>query len=338
MSEIRDQILALLARRPDLSGPQIGSYTSLAAGTVRHWLDGSERYSKAVDNQFARVLQQIDAGEILQPGQHAVTLMDADYQTAPRRSRNRDFYVTKTVQMVRTVLRYCSDNALIGVITGDYGVGKTQALTEWFGGEGRNVEHLVFEFHVYVASGVSEFMSALARALGVEVGSGRMYGARNFEAVCAELLERPRLLVFDQAEIAQPLVLQAIRQVWDRTRGVGVGVVLLASPLLLTKLQGARIRDLGALTSRVAVWCPLKGLDKDQAASIIRDEGVASIEPDALDLLVRASKGSMRRLMAVTDMLVQKHNGKPVTIRTIEGVAARLWGMQVQGGADRGGL
>ncbi len=40
----------------------------------------------------------------------------------------------------------------------------------------------------------------------------------------------------------------------------------------------------------------------------------------------------MRRLMAVAELLVAKHAGKPVTERTVAGVAQNLWGLNLQSG------
>jgi hypothetical protein len=36
--------------------------------------------------------------------------------------------------------------------------------------------------------------------------------------------------------------------------------------------------------------------------------------------------------MAVTDLLVAKHGNKPITVRTIEGLAGNLWGLNIVGG------
>jgi hypothetical protein len=100
--------------------------------------------------------------------------------------------------------------------------------------------------------------------------------------------------------------------------------------MLLDRLTKSRMRDLGALSSRVGIWAALHGVQKQEAAAILRQEGVTQIDDSAFDLLYRATGGSMRRLMAITDLLVTKHSGKPVTEKTVEGVASNLWGLQLQ--------
>ena len=92
----------------------------------------------------------------------------------------------------------------------------------------------------------------------------------------------------------------------SRARHGGLGIVMLASPMLAERLVAARARDLGALTSRIGVWAALNGLQKAEIADIVRLEGVKQIDEAALDLLCRAVNGSMRRLMAVTNLLIEK--------------------------------
>ena len=104
---------------------------------------------------------------------------------------------------------------------------------------------------------------------------------------------------------------------------------MLAAPLLIQKLHAGRMKDIGALTSRVGIWGALQGISREEVAFILKQEGISKIEDAAFDMLCRAIGGSMRRLMAVTDLLAAKHGDKIVTERTIEGVAANLWGMQV---------
>jgi DNA transposition AAA+ family ATPase len=87
-------------------------------------------------------------------------------------------------------------------------------------------------------------------------------GGRNMRAVCAALEESPRLIVFDQCETVKPRVMQVIRQIWDRTRHAGVGMALIAAPVLMERLTAARMRDLEALRSRVGAWAKLLGVSR----------------------------------------------------------------------------
>jgi hypothetical protein len=109
--------------------------------------------------------------------------------------------------------------------------------------------------------------------------------------------------------------------------------VLLGSPLLVERMRGTRMKDVGALTSRVGIWAALRGVQREEAADIVRKEGVSQIDDPAFNLLWQVTGGSMRRLMAVTDLLTSKHSGKPVTEKTLEGVAGMLWGLSIPGKA-----
>jgi hypothetical protein len=143
------------------------------------------------------------------------------------------------------------------------------------------------------------------------------------------------MLVFDQCETVRPRVMQVIRQVWDRTRHAGVGIALLAAPVLMERLVGSRMRDLEALRSRVGVWAQLQGLSRAEMAAIVEQEGI-KVDPPAMELWWRATGGSMRRLVSAVDMIQAKHSGRNVTEKTVIGVAGNLWGMALDGGRGPG--
>ena len=98
----------------------------------------------------------------------------------------------------------------------------------------------------------------------------------------------------------------------------------------IIEIYKGRMKDIGALTSRVGIWAALRGVQREEAINILRQEGVKEIDDDAFDLIWRATGGSMRRLMAVAELLVAKHAGKPVTEHTVAGVAQNLWGLNLQ--------
>jgi DNA transposition AAA+ family ATPase len=331
MEDIRKRVQVLLERRPDIEPHVLGSYTHLAPSSVRHILSGAKEPGVDATRELERVVRLVEAGEILQAGQEAVTITERSAEERPRVRRARDFYVTDTVRRIGQVLTYCSDQAAIGVVSGDYGVGKTESLRYWrTSGGGRKVNHVVFEFDEFSSRNVVDFVNQLAELLDVEGNRSHNMGGKTFRTICAALCDAPALLIFDQCETVQPRIFQVIRQVWDRTRHAGVGVVLLGSPLLVERMRGSRMKDVGALTSRVGIWAALRGVQKEEAADIVRKEGVSLSDDEAFGLLWKMTAGSMRRLMAVTDLLTSKHQGKPVTTKTVEGVAGMLWGLSAR--------
>jgi DNA transposition AAA+ family ATPase len=330
-STVRDRVIDLLSRRPDLTPAHlVSAVPGISSAAAHQYISGKIDPSPNTDRHFQRALREIEAGNILRPqdsGPVHITEMPANSQRVRRR---RDFYVIETTRRIQQVLTYCAEQSAIGICTADYGVGKTESVRYWRENDGRKTDHLLFEFDEFSSRNILDFIGCLADRMAFGQQVNVFNAGRVMRALCAALEEKPMLLIFDQCEMVAPRVLQVIRQMWDATRHAGVGVTILASTMLLERLEKSRMRDLGALSSRVAIWAALHGVQKQEAAAILRQEGISQIDDRAFDLLYRATGGSMRRLMAVADLLVTKHGGKPITEKTIEGVAANLWGLQIQ--------
>lgn len=329
MSEVHDRVVNFLRSRPDVTTADLAAYAGLGESTVKNYAARRIPETARIREEMDRVMRLVVQGEILQPGGgKAVVIAEPENGTARRVSKKHEFYITETVRRVGQVLRYCTDQSSIGVITGDYGIGKTEAVAAWRRGEGRGVEAIVFEFEIFTSNNTVSWIQALGEALGVpNVKCGMNDAARVFHALVAHLRENPILMIFDQVEMVRPRVFQGIRQLHDRTRDAGVGVVLVAAPILLRRLKS--MPDLGALESRVGIYAPLSGLNRSEMVAIVKQEGITDVDDAAFDLWWKATAGSMRRLMASLDLMKAKHQGKRVTEKTITGVAGHLWGMAV---------
>ncbi|HEX4311918.1 MAG TPA: hypothetical protein VHZ25_17945 [Acidobacteriaceae bacterium] len=327
---VRQQVIALLDRRPDITPARFASaMPGLSTAAAHQYIAGTLAPSAFTDKHFERALREIEAGNVLRV-QESAPVHITDATPASRRvRRQRDFYVVETTRRIQQVLTYCAEQCSIGICTADYGVGKTESIRYWRENDGRKLDHLVFEFDDFSSRSVVDFLSCLSDRMGLMQKVTFCSAGPAMRAICAALDEKPMLLIFDQCEMVVPRILQVIRQVWDATRHAGVGIAIFASPMLLERLQKARVRDLGALSSRVGIWAALHGVQKGEAATIVKQEGLTQIEDAAFDLLYRSTGGSMRRLMAVTDLLLTKHSGKVITEKTVAGVAANLWGMQI---------
>src|SRR5512138_2521029 len=122
-------------------------FTTFSDCTIRSFAGGRIRGGSEVVRQIRHVVSQVRAGEILAPGNGASVVLSEDSTAPVRRVRKlRKFYETQTARRIAEVLGYCSENAAIGVITADFGVGKTEAVREWRRTRGRDVESLVIEF------------------------------------------------------------------------------------------------------------------------------------------------------------------------------------------------
>ncbi len=328
---LREEIRQFLAARPDVTMPDLVHYTKLSEHTGRAFMNGNCPGGREVVGELRRALAQARAGDILPPGGTKALVVAEQYQSrVERMPKRRQFYETSMVQRVGEVLDYCAENAAIGVCTAGFGAGKTEAVRAWRQGRGRRVESLVFEFDEFSASSKVDCVQQLARAFGVPVTPGSQFAGRLFREVCDHLRENPCLLIFDQAETVRARVFQVIRQCWDRTHDAGVGVVILAAPILLSRLNRSGMEDLGALTSRVGIWAPLTGVTRAEMAAIVKREGIADVDEDAFHAWWTRTGGSMRRLMATIDLLKARHAGRRVTEKTIQGVAGHLWGMSIR--------
>src|SRR5581483_10846218 len=314
---LRERIQTFLRARPDLNVDHLTAHTALAQSTGRGFLNGTipRCDSDRVRSELERVLSLAERGEILAPGRNAIVLSDAPApgQRVRRIARRQNFYQIATVRRVAEVLDYCAERAAIGVITGDYGIGKTEAVKAWRSGAGAKTESAVIEFDGFTSGNRAWFLESLVEQLGLPPANA----PRMFRSVCDYLRASPMLLVFDHCEIVTVRMFQLLRQVWDRTHEAGAGMVLLAAPPLLNRMLSSRIADLGALTSRVGVWAPLAGVSRGEMAQILKQEGIADIDEAAFEIWYKATGGSMRRLMRAIELIQAKHAGKRVTAKTI---------------------
>ncbi|MBI5287852.1 MAG: hypothetical protein HY873_02640 [Chloroflexi bacterium] len=326
-TDLREEIRDFLAVRPDLTIQDLVKYTTLCSSAGRNFLNGHMPGSMDTLVQLRRALELAREGDVLPTPQQRAVLTEEHRKRVQRVARRREFYETETVKVVAKVCDYCAANATIGIVTGDFGVGKTDAVSAWRRAEGRRVDCIMFEFNTFTCGNAADFCRELAKQLSVDAAGG----AAAFRAVVERLREEPALLIFDQCETTGVRVAQAIRQIWDATHEYGVGVVMLAAPVLMARMMGSRIADLGALTSRVGIWAQLTGLGRGEMAAIVKQEGIADVDERAFEVWSRACGGSMRRLMRSIDLLRAGHAGRRITEKTIVGVASHLWGMQLRG-------
>ena len=98
----RSEALRFLASRPDLGPADIAQYTTLAESTVRMFLRGTMPGGREVVAEIERVIAQIKAGEILQPGgaQQAVVFLESGQRRERRVMRRNTFYETETSRRI----------------------------------------------------------------------------------------------------------------------------------------------------------------------------------------------------------------------------------------------
>ena len=251
--QLRADWQAYLKTRPDLGPADLAQYTTIAESTVRSWLCGMIPGGYEVIGEMRRVLAQARAGDILAPGGSSAVVLTEDQAKRRRVAKAGNFYGTQTVTRIAEVLDYCAERCSIGIITAEFGVGKTRAVADWRRRHAGKVESVFFEFDEFSSTNKVDTVRALARMFGLRNDVGSQNGGLVFREVCDYLRQNPCLLIFDQCETVRARVCQVIRQIWDRTNEAGVGVVMLAAPILLSRLMSGKMADLGALTSRVGI-------------------------------------------------------------------------------------
>jgi DNA transposition AAA+ family ATPase len=246
-----------------------------------------------------------------------------------RLRREGTFYSTQLSRRVAETLEYCHEQQAIGIVTADFGCGKTAAVRHWREQNAGRVSCTVMECDEFCSTNKLDFVRSLAKLYGITRKVGTMNGGLVFEELCEQVRENPGLIVIDQTETLAARCCQIIRQLWDKTSDAGVGVVMLAAPILLERLMAGRTADLGALQSRVGIWVPLSGLTRSEMAAIVRQEGIVDVDEAAFDVWNKAIGGSIRRLMRSIDLLKSRHAGKRVSETTVAGVAGHLWGLNL---------
>lgn len=290
-----------------------------AYSTVGRYLDDDYLETPGMREEMALFLARYDRGEYSK-GDKVVSIADTGRVRGRRAERGeRKMYETEMVRRVAALMDYAHENAEIVLITANFGCGKTESARMWRK-KNRDVAAIFFEFDDYTASKKIDFLAALASAVGIEEPVHQGNTGRAFNEICARLRAEPALLIFDQLDIVKTRILQIIRQIWDRTNEEGVGVVLLAPPYLVARLQRERSTDLGALRSRIGARAALTGLERLEMAAILKQEGIDDVTDAAFALWFDAVQGSMRWLMKTVRLIQAKHKGKRVTERTVEGV------------------
>src|ERR1019366_5770926 len=199
-SAARERARRLLATRPDLTAEHLAQFTTLATSTIRLWLCGGIPGGREVVGQMVRVVELVEAGEVLAPCGRAetVVLTEDTSKRVVRIARRGAFYQTSLVRKVAEVCDYCVEHAAIGCVTSAFGNGKTEAIREWRRKTAGKVESLVFEFDEFTGCAKTDFICTLGRTLGATTVSGSQNGGRAFRDVCEKLRESPTLLILDR--------------------------------------------------------------------------------------------------------------------------------------------
>lgn len=169
------------------------------------------------------------------------------------------FAKTTTAMAVQTVCRLSHIDGDLGVVCGDAGVGKTEAVRNY---AKRQSSVILIEAHLgYTARN-------LFQELHKRVGYDGTPGSINklFNDIVDKLTDSGWLIIIDEAEHLPYKALELLRRVHDKA---GVGVVLCGMPRLVSNLRGKK-GEYAQLYSRVGTYRALEKLTEEDVAKLVK--------------------------------------------------------------------
>ncbi|MCK3654883.1 transcriptional regulator [Pasteurellaceae bacterium Macca] len=170
----------------------------------------------------------------------------------------------------------------MGMIYGDAGLGKTQAVLQY---ARQNSAAVVIETDGSYSPKV--LLQKLCGALKLD---GRGTIDQLMDLIIGRLVGSSRVLLIDEAENLSTRSLEFLRRIHDKS---GVGVVLVGMPQLLVNLRGRR-GELKQLYSRVWRHCPLGNELSASDLALLTENTLGTKEFNTL--FVKYSQGNARRL------------------------------------------
>lgn len=166
------------------------------------------------------------------------------------------FVETSISKKIFEIARLCHIDDEIGVIYGDAGIGKTQAVQEY---AKRNSDVILIEADLGYTAKV--LFSELHQRLGFS-GHGTLHNM--FEDCRKQLNNTGRLIIIDEAEQLPYRALELLRRLNDKA---GVGILLVGMPRLMSNLRGNR-GEYAQLFSRIGYHAKLSLLTSADTSKI----------------------------------------------------------------------
>lgn len=195
-----------------------------------------------------------------------VTKIDEAVQSFLRRQKERlkspkrqtAFVMTSVAQKVFEVARIAHLDEEIGVVYGDAGLGKTEALKEYVK---RNPDVILFEADLGCTAKV--VFADLHKKVGMD-GRGSIHDL--FDDLVSKLKDSGRLIIVDEAENLPYRALELLRRVHDKA---GIGLLLVGMPRLVSNLRGKK-GEYSQLYSRIGIAGKLESLKAHDTQQIVQ--------------------------------------------------------------------
>ncbi len=261
--------------------------------------------SKAVGISTSAISQWLAgkyAGDSAKVAEAGSQFLQRQRERKQRPKRTIRFAITSAVRKYWEAAKLCHLDGEIGIVSGDAGLGKTEAASEY---ARRNSDVILIEVDLGYTAKV--LFKELHRKLGMN-GIGDISDLK--DDVIKKLRNSGRLIIVDEAEHLPYRALELLRRLNDKA---GVGLLLTGMPRLINNLRGKK-GEFAQLYSRVGVHVRLLPLTQHDA-----DEIVKSLLPDASASVCKAyyeaSTGNTRVLakLLMRSLRVAEINSAKIT-------------------------
>jgi type II secretory pathway predicted ATPase ExeA len=239
---------------------------------------------------------------------------------------------TEVYTRMEWAIRNVLDTAGLGVVKGEPGIGKTEAIKDMIArlrSEGARAEL------VTVTEGNAKNCKALCNSLLAQYsGHVESYLDEAMEAFTSTVLGRPfgcgpkSVLIVDECQMAKPTILTMLRQEWDRgdgarrlrhhgTDAAAFGLVLCGNNFFLNRRGQRQEMDVGPLKDRVMMTLNLRNPDLSDmrrvAAAYLPLDAAATAELAQFG----AQEGTIRAMMNVLGQAELLADGGDITVAEI---------------------
>ncbi len=280
----------------------IGVSRTVMSRYINNDYSESEKLRRSVRAYLIKIGRWEEKPEIAE----GATEPEGGFVTSVRELKNVS---TSDSERVLGICRACLDNLEFGMITGNPGTGKTYTLENYQQQGGSTILITCDE-----TSSVKSILVEIAEALGI---FSKGTSATLMKKVVKELKRKPRLLIFDEADLLRgPRVLEAIRAIYDKSKSAGV--VLCGNHALAQRiLEYAEDRpEMARLRDRIGYYQKLTGISEEEASRFLAH---VNATPEAKELLTSIGRQrGIRQLVKALGRLLDVTHGEPITGDLVE--------------------
>lgn len=215
-----------------------------------------------------------------------------------------------------------------GVVTTNVGIGKTRALKEY---AAANPNTILIEADPSMSVGalLDELLRATGASLNTRVRGSRGTHQERYRSILDHLIGSDVLLMLDEAETAQPKVLEVLRRLRDKA---GIGIVLAGTEYLAQVLKREH-GHFGQIRSRTSFWpAHIESISLAELRAVVSGAFPDhTIDERVMEAFRIFSDGSMRVLTeslitAVRDFVLAQ--GHPMTYASVCDCATTVLGLR----------